>query len=49
MVDINFYIKGLKFIWIRRLIKDNNLKWKILLENFINLEKLLNIGLDYIM
>lgn len=49
MVDINSYIKGLKSTWIRRLIKDNNSKWKTLLENSINLEKLLNTGSDYIM
>lgn len=49
MVDINSYIKGLKSTWIRRLIKNNNSKWKTLLENSINLEKLLNTGSDYVM
>lgn len=49
MVDINSYIKGLKSTWIRRLIKDNNSKWKTLLENTINIEKLLNTGSDYIL
>lgn len=33
MIELNFLIKGLKFVWIKKLIKDDILKWKILLEN----------------
>lgn len=49
MVEVNSYIKGLKYTWIMRFIKDNNSKWKTLLDNTINIEKLLNTGSDYIL
>lgn len=48
MVDIKSYIKGLKSTWMRRLIRDNS-KWKTMLENTINIEKILNTGSDYIL
>lgn len=49
MFDIKSYmcIKGFRSTWIRRLVKDKNSIYKILLENTIYIEKLLNTGSDY--
>lgn len=49
MVDLDCYIKGLKSTWIRRLVMEDNSKWKSLLRNNVNLDKLINTGSDYIL
>jgi hypothetical protein len=48
MVDLDSYIKGLKSTWIRRLVMGENCKWKSILENNVNLHKLIDTGSDYV-
>lgn len=47
MIGKGFYIKALKSTWMRRIINDNDSKWKILLENIMDTDKLLNYGSAY--
>ena len=48
MVNIVSYITALKSTWIRKIIYNNNSKWKKLLENSVEIDKLLNTGSEYL-
>lgn len=47
MVDIDYYIKGLKSSWIKRIVNGKKAKWIQLLEHQINPDKTLYLGSDY--
>ena len=47
MLNIEFYIKALKIMWIRHLLKDNG-GWSKFIKEFIDIEKLCVCGKDYI-
>ena len=44
MIDLRSYIESLKTTWIRRIIKGNNSKWKLLTNEIFEVDKLLNFG-----
>ena len=46
MLDLENYIKGLKSTWIRRILFNNNSKWKTLLQNIVDIELLLSTGTE---
>lgn len=48
MVDIDYYIKGLKSSWIKRIVNGKKAKWIQLLEHQINPDKTLYLGSDYL-
>ena len=44
MIDLRSYIESLKTTWIRRIIKGNDSKWKLLTNEIFEVDKLLNVG-----
>ena len=46
MIDVHSYIKGLKSSWIKRLLNNQDSKWKSLIQETlnINIDKILNIS-----
>ena len=48
MIDVHSYIKGLKSSWIKRLLNNQDSKWKSLIQETLNIDKILNTGSNYI-
>ena len=46
MINIDAFIKGLKAIWIRRLIISNS-KWQCIIKSNLNIKDLINFGKSY--
>ena len=44
MIDLRSYIESLKTTWIRRIIKGNDSKWKLLTNEIFEVDKLFNVG-----
>ncbi|XP_053387493.1 uncharacterized protein LOC128551109 [Mercenaria mercenaria] len=46
MINLNAFLDSLKLTWLRRLLKENS-KWKLLVDNMFNFNKLLIFGQSY--
>ena len=48
MIDVHSYIKGLKSTWIKMLLNNQDSKLKSLIQETIDIDKLLNTGSNHI-
>ena len=48
MIGVNSHIKGLKLSWIKKILNNQDSKWKSLIQETLNIDKILNIGSSYI-
>ena len=47
MINLSAFVDSLKLSWVRRLLRDNNSTWKLLIQNKFNLTKLITCGENY--
>ena len=48
MIDMEKYISGLKTTWIRRILTNDQSKWKLLLNTLVPLSDILSFGHQYL-
>ena len=48
MVNINAFIAALKTTWLRKIIKNNNSPWSIIIQSMTDIKNVLNLGTHFI-
>ena len=48
MIGVHSHIEGLKWSWIKKILNNQDSKWKSLIQETLNIDKILNTGSSYI-